>query len=99
MSDHDGYCRCPLLRWAAEVERMAALGIEVDTHLQAAPHIVVGILRDKYGCRGPVQTGPQAGRCRWEAPFGAPHLTLGFSRDVPEVKPRKDRSGEPGVFL
>jgi hypothetical protein len=69
-----GGCECPLLRAAAEVNQLLEFGLEMDTWNQAAG-LLVGSLRERYGCRGPIY-----GRCRWDTGF-APKVMP--RKDVP----------------
>jgi len=50
-------CECPLLRMAAEIERMTGCGIvaaDGDTAMERrVTAIAVGRLRDEHGCPGP----------------------------------------------
>lgn len=84
MSDHDGFCKCPVLRMAAEMDRMAGCGIIPEGAEEA------GAFRQREGCRG-----PSGGHC----PFDT-HMALGLTTDskVPLVRPKDDRD-VPGSYL
>jgi hypothetical protein len=94
MADHDGYCACPLLRAAAEVERLAQIGMKLDGY-DAARHLVVAALREKYGCRGPRKVA----LCPWSAavPYGRSVST--DDQGVPEVKRNRTPGKDTGEYL
>ena len=69
---------CPLLRTAAEEERLLQAGIEREGRSFDSPveAILVGRLRREYGCRGPRRRG----ECRWQPWRGG---SLRLRDDVP----------------
>jgi hypothetical protein len=92
MSDENWRQCCPLLRWAAEVDDLTEYGLIRDNFDEAAL-IVVGRLRQRYGCPGP-------GRyldCPWLQRL-APRIT--HDHDVPWLRrPRDDGRKSPGQML
>jgi hypothetical protein len=80
---------CPVLRTAAEEERLLQAGIMREGwNLMEA--LVVGRLRREYGCRGPNRYGV----CRWHR--GGPG-TLQVRQDVPLLDGNASR--DPGPYL
>ena len=90
MSDHAGWCECPVLQYAAEVERLAKHGLIAEQEFErrrCRPRYrpVLGRARR----RGPDRNG----HCRWDM-FNT--LKLRVSDDVPVLKRRGER---PGTYL
>jgi hypothetical protein len=99
MADHDGWCACPLLRVQAEIERMAADGMlatdSVQGRMLTAVPLVVGRLRERYGCRGPERNG----FCPWSDQLYVTGMLLP-EPGVPEVRRRYGgRSSGTGEYL
>lgn len=94
MSDHDGYCACPILRIAAEMERLAGYGMIAEASGYNGPeYLVIAALRDRYGCKG-----PRGGYCRWYSIAG-PGLKLKPRDDVPVVKSNREPGKQTGEYL
>ena len=94
--DHDGYCRCPLLRAEAEIERLAA-ATGVERERGGSDALIIGILRDKYGCRGP----DRRGYCYWWKQVPAQPVSPQGARgwaDLPLLYARRD-GDRPGEYL
>lgn len=104
MSDHAGHCQgCPVLRQAALAERMARYGMIMDDVLgEFAKAILVAMLREEHGCRGPVRGGMTGGpECRL-APHFRSMVQLMPREDVPLLtrrRPDDSRPDDPGEFL
>lgn len=79
MADHDGWCQCPLLRFAAEMERLAKYGMVASA--DTPDHLVIAALRERYGCRG-----PRGDICPWTRQY--PGLRLESDRNVPLLHSR-----------
>ena len=95
MADHAGWCQCPVLRFAAELERLAGFGMVADAasdYLDGPRHLVIASLRQRHGCRG-----PEKGRCPFDHMLSG--VKLKARDDVPLLQRKPDRSTEPGVFL
>jgi hypothetical protein len=100
VADHDGFCKCPILRLAAEMERLAGCGIIPQTALEngaglasyAIRAIAIGSLRQRYGCRGPHGI---EGSCPYQF-VGVGDLVT--DPNVPLLK-RKDDRDVPGSYL
>ena len=61
--EHFSQC-CPVLRWHAEVQRLAEHGMVLE--FDAAQPLLIGRLRERYGCPGPGNLT----RCPWWMPVG-----------------------------
>lgn len=87
----DSLCKCPLLEMAAEQERMAQAGIiqSADNHAMnnRVNAILVGSLRQRYGCTGPKNQFNHI--CRYY--YETHNLALDTDPNVPLLKrPIKD---------
>jgi hypothetical protein len=92
-------CRCPILLAEAEINRMLELGLVSRGSTIGGSGgilaIMVGRLRQAYGCEGPTSEG----HCWWyhAVPFGE---GLSARNDVPTVGVRTDDGRRnPGLFL
>jgi hypothetical protein len=99
MSDHAGFCECPVLRFAAVTARLARHGIiaeDGDMISGVGRVLTIAMLRDEHGCRGPV-TGLRAiPECPWDSIIHG--MRLKCAEDVPLLRPA-DKGGVPGLFL
>jgi hypothetical protein len=100
MSDHAGFCDCPVLRYAAATARLAKHGIvaeDGDVISGVGRILTVAMLRDEHGCRGPgrrpVDGVPQ---CPWDSMFHG--VKLKCDENVPLLRP-PDKGGVLGLFL
>lgn len=93
MTDHAGYCECPVLRAAAEIERLRAMtGVELGEFSDVGTALIIGSLRDRYGCHGPRRLDG----CYWQAAmFFRSGLQLSRVREIR----RKDEGDVPGEYL
>jgi hypothetical protein len=83
-------CECPVLRFAAETERLVGMGLEVGGY-DAVKHHIIAAVRQRYGCRGPGWNG----WCPWNVVVG---MSVAPSYRVPEVHPH-DGDGKTGQYL
>ncbi|MGA8110759.1 MAG: hypothetical protein WB974_15080 [Acidobacteriaceae bacterium] len=87
---------CPLLRYAAEAETLLAAGLSFGARFgstDAPEAIMIGRLRQKYGCPGP----DYSLSCPWHQ-FGATGIVA--DSDVPRVGPKRDDGRpDPGAML
>ena len=97
MTGHDYHpACCPLLRYHAEAQRLVEAGLVPKTDYTDVAHaIVIGRLRERYGCPGPGWTFS----CPWHL-YGATPIQLDEAAHVPLLRRRTDDGRKsPGQML